>query len=77
MVSPASILYSTKSSNIGLIRIERCSDHWFLGKLYLLPTHQNRGFGGHLIERLKEDAKLAQLLVRADRPRGKSCTSVL
>lgn len=50
--------------DIGLIRIEYWSDHWFLGKLYLLPTHQNRGFGCHLIERLKEDAKLAQLPVR-------------
>jgi GNAT superfamily N-acetyltransferase len=50
--------------DIGLLGIERRSDYWFLGKLYLLPTYQNRGIGGHLIERLKEDATLAQLPVR-------------
>ena len=50
--------------DIGLIGIRRCSDHWFLDKLYLLPAYQNRGFGGHLIERLKEDARSAQLPVR-------------
>ena len=50
--------------DIGLIGIRRCSDHWFLGKLYLLPTYQNRGFGGHLIECLKEDARSAQLPVQ-------------
>jgi GNAT superfamily N-acetyltransferase len=40
-----------EGQDIGLIGIRRCSDHWFLDKLYLLPRYQNRGFGGHLIER--------------------------
>jgi hypothetical protein len=27
--------------DIGLIGVDRRSDHWFLDKLYLLPTYQN------------------------------------
>jgi len=50
--------------DIGLIGIRRRSDHWFFDKLYLLPRYQNRGFGAHLIERLKEDARSAQLPMR-------------
>jgi hypothetical protein len=32
--------------DIGLIGVDRRSDHWFLNKLYLLPAHQNQGLGG-------------------------------
>jgi GNAT superfamily N-acetyltransferase len=50
--------------DIGLIGVDRRSDHWFLHKLYLLPTYQNQGLGGFLLERLKQDAKSAQVPLR-------------
>jgi GNAT superfamily N-acetyltransferase len=51
-------------TDIGLIGVERRSDHWFLDKLYLLPAYQNQGFGGCLLQRLMRDAKSAQTVVR-------------
>jgi GNAT superfamily N-acetyltransferase len=51
-------------SDIGLIGVERRSDHWFLDKLYLLPPYQNQGFGGCLLRRLMSDAKSAQAVFR-------------
>jgi GNAT superfamily N-acetyltransferase len=51
-------------SEIGLIGIERHLDHWFLGKLYLLPAYQNQGFGGYLLGRLIRDAKSAEVALR-------------
>jgi GNAT superfamily N-acetyltransferase len=50
--------------DIGLIGVDRRSDHWFLNKLYLLPAHQNQGLGGFLMECLKDDAKSAQVALR-------------
>ena len=50
--------------DIGLIGVDRRSDHWLLNKLYLLPEHQNQGIGGFLLERLKDDARSAQATLR-------------
>jgi GNAT superfamily N-acetyltransferase len=50
--------------DIGLIGVERCSDCWFLDKLYLLPAFQNRGIGGYLLQRLIDDAKATQVALR-------------
>jgi GNAT superfamily N-acetyltransferase len=50
--------------DIGLIELDRRSDHWFLGKLYLLPDYQNLGLGGCLLERLKDDARSARVPLR-------------
>jgi len=36
----------------------------FVDKLYLLPAYQNQGLGGFLVERLKDDAKLARVALR-------------
>jgi GNAT superfamily N-acetyltransferase len=51
-------------SDIGLIGVERRSDHWFLDKLYLLPAYQNQRFGGWLLQRLMRDAKAEAMPVR-------------
>jgi GNAT superfamily N-acetyltransferase len=51
-------------TDIGLIGVERRSDHWFLDKLYLLPAYQNQGFGGRLLQRVMRDAKSAAAVVR-------------
>ena len=51
-------------TDIGLIGVERHSDHWFLAKLYLLPAYQNRGLGGCLLQRLIQEASLAQVPLR-------------
>jgi GNAT superfamily N-acetyltransferase len=50
--------------DIGLIGVNRGSDGWFLDKLYLLPTYQNRGIGSCLLQRLINDAKAAQVELR-------------
>jgi GNAT superfamily N-acetyltransferase len=50
--------------DIGLIGVDRRSDGWFLDKLYLMPTYQNRGIGSYLLQRLIEDAKAAQVELR-------------
>ena len=50
--------------DIGLIGVDRRSDCWFLDKLYLLPAYQNQGLGSHLLHRLIEDAKSAQVVLR-------------
>jgi GNAT superfamily N-acetyltransferase len=46
-------------NDIGLMRVDRGADFWFLDKLYVLPAHQRRGIGGYLLCRLIEDAKAA------------------
>src|SRR5262249_27391089 len=51
-------------TDIGVIGVERHSDHWFLEKLYLLPAYQNQGLGGSLLERLKSETAFAQLALR-------------
>jgi GNAT superfamily N-acetyltransferase len=50
--------------DIGLIGVDRRSDCWFLDKLYLLPAYQNQGIGSCLLERLIDDAKAAQVVLR-------------
>lgn len=50
--------------DIGLIGVDRRSDHWLVTKLYLLPANQNQGIGGFLVERLKDNAKLARVALR-------------
>jgi GNAT superfamily N-acetyltransferase len=50
--------------DIGLIGVDRRSDCWFLDKLYLLPAYQNRGIGGYLLQRLIDDAKATQAVLR-------------
>jgi GNAT superfamily N-acetyltransferase len=51
-------------TDIGLIGVQRHSDHWFLDKLYLLPAHQNRGLGSYLLQRLMQQASLAEVPLR-------------
>ena len=51
-------------TDIGLIGVERHSDHWFLEKLYLLPAYQNRRLGSCLLQRLMQEASLAQVPLR-------------
>jgi GNAT superfamily N-acetyltransferase len=51
-------------TDIGIIGIERHSDHWFLDKFYLLPAYQNRGLGSCLLKHLKSDATSAQVALR-------------
>jgi GNAT superfamily N-acetyltransferase len=50
--------------DIGLTGVDRRSDCWFLDKLYLLPAYQNHGFGSYLLQRLIDDAKAAQVVLR-------------
>jgi GNAT superfamily N-acetyltransferase len=51
-------------TDIGIIGVEPHGDHWFLEKLYLLPAYQNQGLGGSLLERLKNEAASAQIVLR-------------
>ena len=51
-------------TDIGLIGVERHWDHWFLSKLYLLPVYQNRSLGSCLLQRLTQEAGLAQVPLR-------------
>jgi GNAT superfamily N-acetyltransferase len=50
--------------DIGLIGVERRSDHWFIDKFYLLPAYQNQDIGGWLLQRLMRDARSAAAVVR-------------
>ena len=50
--------------DIGIIGVDRRSDYWFLDKLYLLPSYQNQGLGSYLLQRLIDDAKSAQVMLR-------------
>ena len=50
--------------DIGIMGVDRRSDCWFLDKLYLLPTYQSQGLGGYLLQRLIENAKSAQVVLR-------------
>jgi GNAT superfamily N-acetyltransferase len=51
-------------SDIGIVGIERHSDHWVLDKFYLLPAYQHRGFGSFLLRQLKSHATSAQMALR-------------
>ena len=44
----APLATSLDQVDIGLIGVERRSDHWFIDKFYLLPAYQNQGIGGWL-----------------------------
>lgn len=50
--------------DVGVMRVERLPDHWFLSKLYLLPAFQNEGLGSHLLENLIIDARTVRLPLR-------------
>ena len=54
----------------GRLRIVRAPDHWELAGIQLLPAHQGRGLGTHLIEQFLSDARAAglpaQISVAAD-----------
>ena len=50
--------------DIGLMRVEREPDHWFLSKLYLLPPFQGAGVGSRLLETLIIDARTVRLPLR-------------
>jgi GNAT superfamily N-acetyltransferase len=52
------------SQDIGLIAIERRSDHWFLSRMYVLPEFQNRGIGSALLRDFISDAGAAGLPIR-------------
>src|SRR5262249_40565771 len=51
-------------TDIGLIGVERRSDHWLIRKLYLLPSYQNKGHGSYLLQGLKREASAAQVPLR-------------
>lgn len=51
-------------ADIGLIGIQRRTDHWFLDKLYVMPDYQNRGIGSLLVRRVIADAKAARTVLR-------------
>ena len=51
-------------NEIGILGVERNSGHWILDKLYILLAFQNRGIGSCLIEKLKDDARGAQVAIR-------------
>jgi GNAT superfamily N-acetyltransferase len=53
-----------RGTDIGLLGVERASDHWRIDKLYVLPSHQNRGIGSWLIERLKARADASRVELR-------------
>jgi GNAT superfamily N-acetyltransferase len=50
--------------DIGVMRVERLPDHWFLSKLYLLPPFQRGRLGSRLLERLIADARRVRLPLR-------------
>jgi ribosomal protein S18 acetylase RimI-like enzyme len=56
----------------GRLRIVRAPDHWELAGIQLLPAHQGRGLGTHLIEEFLTDARAAgvraQVRVETDNP---------
>jgi ribosomal protein S18 acetylase RimI-like enzyme len=49
---------------IGLFGVERKPDLWVLDKLYILPSHQNRGLGSYILRNLQHDAGAAQVALR-------------
>jgi len=50
--------------DIGVMRVDRLPDHWFLAKLYLLPPFQGDGLESRLLERLIADAATVRLPLR-------------
>ncbi|HEU4812189.1 MAG TPA: GNAT family N-acetyltransferase [Nocardioides sp.] len=56
----------------GRLRIVRAPDHWELAGIQLLPAHQGRGLGTHLIDQFLGDARAAglpaQVRVETDNP---------
>ena len=51
-------------SDIGLFGVDRTPHHWFLDKLYVLPTYQNQGIGSSLLRGLIGEAKSAGVPLR-------------
>jgi GNAT superfamily N-acetyltransferase len=50
--------------DIGVMRVDRLPDHWFLAKLYLLPPFQGVGLGSHLLQILIAEARTVRLPLR-------------
>ena len=50
--------------DIGMMRVDRLADHWFLAKLYLLPPFQGDGLGSHLLKQVISDAATARMPLR-------------
>lgn len=50
--------------SIGALAVERHPTHLQLEELFLLPSHQNRGIGSHLVRRVIGEAKTERLPVR-------------
>lgn len=50
--------------DIGLFGVERRPDHWYIDKLYLLPSYQNKGLGSVLLKRVIDDARAAGVALR-------------
>jgi GNAT superfamily N-acetyltransferase len=51
-------------TRIGLLRVTRHAEHHQLEQLYLLPSHQNRGIGEHLLSGVVAEAHAAGKSVR-------------
>jgi GNAT superfamily N-acetyltransferase len=52
------------NADVGCVEIERHPDHLWLDRLYLLPTHQRRGFGATILHTIIEAAKDERLVLR-------------
>jgi GNAT superfamily N-acetyltransferase len=48
-----------EDEDIGALAVEREVTHIQLAQIYILPSHQNRGVGTHLIRALVQEAKAA------------------
>ena len=60
---PIDEIIQHRGADIGLLGVERLSDHWRIDKLYVLPSWQNRGIGSGLIERLQAQGVELRLTV--------------
>jgi GNAT superfamily N-acetyltransferase len=50
--------------DIGALAVERESSHIQLAQIYILPSHQNRGVGTELIQKLAQEAQVARKPLR-------------
>lgn len=50
--------------SIGALAVEKHPTHVQLEELFLLPSHQNRGIGSHLVRRIVREAETEKLSVR-------------
>ena len=53
-----------EGQDVGMLRVDRLPDHWFLSKLYILPAFQGRHLGSKLLQQIIADAKAASLPLR-------------